>query len=83
MTDRSGDARYPSFKGIMAAKKKPVETLGLADLGIEAAEVGPAGARSAVDTATRRPPRTKGEIFADEGTGGVGLAAFLTAKKFI
>ena len=67
----SGDARYPSFKGIMAAKKKPVETLGLADLGIEAAEVGPAGARSAVDTAARRPPRTKGEIVADEGTGGV------------
>ncbi len=83
VTDRSGDARYPSFKGIMAAKKKPLETLGLADLGIEAAQVGPAGARSAVDTATRRPPRTKGEIVADEGTGGAGLAAFLTIKKFI
>ncbi|WP_329235535.1 electron transfer flavoprotein subunit beta/FixA family protein [Streptomyces canus] len=83
VTDRSGDPRYPSFKGIMAAKKKPVETLGLADLGIEAAQVGRAGARSAVDTAARRPPRTKGEIVADEGTGGVGLAAFLTAKKFI
>ncbi|MET7725122.1 electron transfer flavoprotein subunit beta/FixA family protein [Streptomyces mirabilis] len=82
-TDRSGDARYPSFKGIMAAKKKPLETLDLADLGIDAAQVGRSAARSAVDTAARRPPRTKGEIAVDEGTGGTGLATFLTAKKFI
>ena len=83
VTDRSGDARYPSFKGIMAAKKKPLETLDLADLGIEATEVGTAGARSAVDTATRRPPRSQGEIVPDDGTGGTVLAAFLTTKKFI
>jgi electron transfer flavoprotein beta subunit len=83
VTDRSGDARYPSFKGIMAAKKKPLETLGLADLGIDAEQVGRTGARSAVDAAARRPPRTKGEIVTDEGAGGAGLAAFLTAKKFI
>ncbi|MFJ9245099.1 electron transfer flavoprotein subunit beta/FixA family protein [Streptomyces sp. NPDC101776] len=83
VTDRSGDARYPSFKGIMAAKKKPLETLDLADLGIDAGQVGRTGARSAVDTATRRPPRTKGELVSDDGTGGVGLAAFLTAKKFV
>ncbi|MER5182467.1 electron transfer flavoprotein subunit beta/FixA family protein [Streptomyces sp. NPDC002896] len=83
VTDRSGDARYPSFKGIMAAKKKPVETLDLADLGIDPEQVGRTGARSAVDTAAKRPPRTKGEIVADEGAGGAGLASFLTAKKFI
>jgi electron transfer flavoprotein beta subunit len=83
VTDRSGDARYPSFKGIMAAKKKPLETLGLADLGIDTGQVGRTAARSAVDTATRRPPRTKGELVSDDGTGGVGLAAFLTAKKFV
>lgn len=82
VTDRSGDARYPSFKGIMAAKKKPLETLGLADLGIDAGQVGRTAARSAVDTATRRPPRTKGELVSDDGTGGIGLATFLTAKKF-
>ncbi|MER7926075.1 electron transfer flavoprotein subunit beta/FixA family protein [Streptomyces sp. NPDC096057] len=82
VTDRSGDARYPSFKGILAAKKKPLETLTLADLGIDAAEVGRAAARSAVDSATRRPPRTKGELVTDDGAGGIGLAAFLTAKKF-
>ncbi|MBA4863439.1 electron transfer flavoprotein subunit beta/FixA family protein [Streptomyces sp. PSKA54] len=83
VTDRSGDARYPSFKGIMAAKKKPLETLDLADLGIAPEQVGRTGARSAVDTAAKRPPRTQGEIVADDGAGGVGLATFLTAKKFI
>ncbi|MFE7620605.1 electron transfer flavoprotein subunit beta/FixA family protein, partial [Streptomyces sp. NPDC057496] len=40
VTDQSGEARYPSFKGIMAAKKKPVESWDLSDLGIEAEEVG-------------------------------------------
>ncbi|WP_328429750.1 electron transfer flavoprotein subunit beta/FixA family protein [Streptomyces sp. NBC_00443] len=83
VTDRSGDARYPSFKGIMAAKKKPVETLDLADLGIDPAQVGFSGARSAVGATARRPPRTQGEIVVDDGAGGAALAAFLTAKKFI
>ena len=40
VTDQSGEARYPSFKGIMAAKKKPLETYSLAELGIAAAQVG-------------------------------------------
>ena len=40
VTDQSGEARYPSFKGIMAAKKKPLETYSLADLGVDAGEVG-------------------------------------------
>ena len=40
VTDQSGEARYPSFKGIMAAKKKPLETWSLADLGVDAGEVG-------------------------------------------
>ena len=44
VTDQTGEARYPSFKGIMAAKKKTVETWGLADLGIDPAQVGTAGA---------------------------------------
>ncbi len=40
VTDQSGEARYPSFKGIMAAKKKPLETWSLSDLGVEADQVG-------------------------------------------
>ncbi|MGC5262115.1 electron transfer flavoprotein subunit beta/FixA family protein, partial [Streptomyces cyaneofuscatus] len=62
VTDQSGEARYPSFKGIMAAKKKPVESLDLDDLGLDANEVGLAGAWTAVDSATERPARTAGTI---------------------
>jgi electron transfer flavoprotein beta subunit len=83
VTDRTGEARYPSFKGIMAAKKKPLESLDLDDLGIESEQVGLSAAWSAVESATKRPPRTKGEVVTDEGEGGVQLAAFLAAKKFI
>ncbi|MFF7019390.1 electron transfer flavoprotein subunit beta/FixA family protein, partial [Streptomyces sp. NPDC008259] len=83
VTDQSGEARYPSFKGIMAAKKKPVESLDLDDLGLEADEVGLAGAWTAVDSAAERPARTAGTIVKDEGEGGKQLAEFLAGQKFI
>ena len=83
VTDQSGEARYPSFKGIMAAKKKPLETLDLSDLDLEAEQLGLAGARTAVDSATERPARTAGEIVTDEGQGAKALAAFLAERKFI
>jgi electron transfer flavoprotein beta subunit len=83
VTDQTGEARYPSFKGIMAAKKKPVETLTLADLGVEPAQVGLGGAWSAVESVTKRPPRQAGTIVTDEGDGGVKLAEFLATNKFI
>ncbi|MGW7007112.1 electron transfer flavoprotein subunit beta/FixA family protein [Streptomyces sp. NPDC054933] len=83
VTDQSGEARYPSFKGIMAAKKKKVESLDLSDLGIEEDEVGLAGAWTKVDSATERPARTAGTIVTDEGEGGKQLAAFLAEQKFI
>ncbi|MEU4213187.1 electron transfer flavoprotein subunit beta/FixA family protein [Streptomyces sp. NPDC026206] len=83
VTDQSGEARYPSFKGIMAAKKKPVESLDLSDLGIDADEVGLEGAWTKVDEATERPARTAGTIVKDEGEGGKQLAEFLAGQKFI
>jgi electron transfer flavoprotein beta subunit len=83
VTDQSGEARYPSFKGIMAAKKKPVEVLGLSDLGVEPAEVGLAGAWTAVDDVAQRPPRQAGTIVKDEGEGGRQLATYLAEQKFI
>jgi electron transfer flavoprotein beta subunit len=83
VTDRTGEARYPSFKGIMAAKKKPVETWSLADLGVDPAQVGLAGARTTVLTATRRPARTAGQMVKDDGDGGRVLADFLAAQRFI
>ena len=83
VTDRTGEARYPSFKGIMAAKKKPVQNWSLADLGIEPALVGLASARTAVLTTTRRPARSAGQLVKDDGDGGRALADFLAAQRFI
>jgi electron transfer flavoprotein beta subunit len=84
VTDQSGEARYPSFKGIMAAKKKPLETYSLADLGVDAGDVGLSAAWTEVTETTERPPRTAGEIVKDEdGSGAVALAEFLASKKFI
>ncbi|HEX5968845.1 MAG TPA: electron transfer flavoprotein subunit beta, partial [Intrasporangium sp.] len=83
VTDQINEPRYPSFKGIMAAKKKPVETWGLADLGVDAAQVGLDAAWTKVESFAARPPRTQGTIVTDEGDGGQKLAAFLAERKFI
>ncbi|MFI1287691.1 electron transfer flavoprotein subunit beta/FixA family protein [Streptomyces sp. NPDC020792] len=83
VTDQSGEARYPSFKGIMAAKKKPVQSWDLSDLDIDEDEVGLENAWTAVDSATERPARTAGTIVKDEGEGGKQLAEFLASQKFI
>ena len=84
VTDQSGEARYPSFKGILAAKKKPMETWSLGDIGVEADQVGLSVAWSEVEDTTARPPRTAGEIVTDEdGSGATALTEFLASKKFI
>jgi electron transfer flavoprotein beta subunit len=81
--DTINEPRYPSFKGIMAAKKKPVQTLSLAELGIAPAEVGFAGATSEVAAHTGRPPRLSGQKIVDGGEGGVRLVEFLATEKFV
>jgi electron transfer flavoprotein beta subunit len=83
VTDQINEPRYPSFKGIMAAKKKPVQTWALADLGIDPALVGLAGAWTTVESFAKRPPRAQGQIVTDEGDGGTKLAEFLSAQKFV
>jgi len=81
--EKINEPRYPSFKGIMAAKKKPVTSLGLADVGIDASEVGLANALSAVTSSQAKPPKSAGEKVTDEGDGGSKAAAFLVAQKLI
>ena len=77
VTDKTGEARYPSFKGIMAAKKKTVEQWTLADLGV-------AAGHSAVATAASlRPARAAGVKVEDDGSGAIKLADFLTERKFV
>ena len=83
VTDQANEPRYPNFKGIMAARKKPVEVLGLADLGIEAAVVGDAGARTEVVDAARRPARENRILVTDDGDAGLRLAAYLVENKLV
>jgi len=81
--DTINEPRYPSFKGIMEAKKKPVRTLSLSDLGVPAEEVGFAGASTAVREHSRRPAREGGTRVTDEGEGGTRLVEFLVSEKFV
>ncbi len=83
VVEKINEPRYPTFKGIMAAKKKPVQVLSLADLGVDAGSVGLAGASSWVEDFAARPPRQAGVIVKDEGDGGASAAGFLAERKFI
>jgi len=83
VVEKINEPRYPSFKGIMAAKKKPVETLTLADLEIDPAQAGLAASASEVVSWAARPPRQAGTIVPDEGDGGDKAADFLATRKFI
>jgi electron transfer flavoprotein beta subunit len=83
VVEKINEPRYPSFKGIMAAKKKPVEKLGVADIGIDPGQVGLVSAATEVVSFASRPPRQAGTVVKDEGDGGVKAAEFLAAQKFI
>jgi electron transfer flavoprotein beta subunit len=83
VVEKINEPRYPSFKGIMAAKKKPLTTLTLADANIEAGKVGLDGSGTSVADVTARPPKAAGQIVKDEGDGGTKLADFLIAQKLV
>jgi electron transfer flavoprotein beta subunit len=77
------EPRYPSFKGIMAARSKPVDEVTVADLGIEAGEVGSAGARQEVVSVRAAEERASGEIVVDEGDAHERVVAFLEQIKVL
>ncbi len=81
--EKINEPRYPSFKGIMAAKKKTIESKSLADISISANEVGSAGAWSVVESAQARPPREKGVKIEDSGDSGTKLADYLAEKRLV
>jgi electron transfer flavoprotein beta subunit len=83
VVEKINEPRYPSFKGIMAAKKKPLDTLTVPEADIDPAMVGLAASTTTVDDFAARPPRSAGTITKDEGDGGSKLADFLTEQKFI
>jgi electron transfer flavoprotein beta subunit len=81
--DTINEPRYPSFKGIMAAKKKPVVTLSLADLGIDPSTVGLAAATTQVLDFAGRPPKGEGVKVTDEGDGAEKFVGFLAGQKIV
>jgi electron transfer flavoprotein beta subunit len=83
VVEKINEPRYPSFKGIMAAKKKPLTTLTLADAGIEAGQVGLATAPSQVVEFANKPPRQAGQVVKDEGDGGTKIADYLASQKLV
>jgi electron transfer flavoprotein beta subunit len=76
------EPRYASFKGIMAAKSKPLETLSVADLGL-AGDVGAAGARQKIVEVVAAESRQAGEKYVDEGDGAQKIVAFLESIKVL
>ncbi|MGH4025844.1 MAG: electron transfer flavoprotein subunit beta/FixA family protein [Pseudonocardiaceae bacterium] len=83
VNEKINEPRYPSFKGIMAAKKKPVAALSLSDVGLDPSEVGLAGATSTVTGSAPRPPREAGQVITDDGDGAAKLAEYLIGQKLI
>jgi electron transfer flavoprotein beta subunit len=83
VVEKINDPRYPSFKGIMAAKSKPIDVKSLGDLGVDAGEVGLANAWSQVASFENAPPRAAGQTVKDEGNGGTAIAEYLASKKLI
>ena len=83
IVEKANEPRYPSFKNIMAAKKKPVTTLTLADLGVDGSSVGLEASWSRVNDATKRPPKAAGVVVTDEGDGGHQLVEFLVAQQLV
>ena len=77
------EPRYPSFKGIMAAKSKPIDVVTVSDLGVDAGEIGFGGARQEIVDVTQAEARGSGEIVVDEGDGAQRIVAFLEELKLI
>jgi electron transfer flavoprotein beta subunit len=81
--DTINEPRYPSFKGIMAAKKKPVETKSLADLGVDPSTLGLGAATTQVLDFAGRPPKGEGVKVTDEGDGAQKFVEFLASQKIV
>ena len=81
VVERIHEPRYPSFKGIMAARKAPLERLTLADLGVDASTVGDAGSRTRVLDAQLRPPRSRGALITENGAQA--LVDYLKTQKLV
>jgi electron transfer flavoprotein beta subunit len=83
VSDAINEPRYPSLKGIMGAKKKPSETLSLADLGLDASAVGEAGSKTEVLALGSPPPRGDSRRIDGDGDAPQAIVDFLAEKRLI
>jgi electron transfer flavoprotein beta subunit len=83
VSDAINEPRYPSLKGIMGAKKKPQETLGLSDVGVEADRVGDAGSRTQVLALGEPPPRGESRRIEEDGNAADAIVEFLAEKRLV
>lgn len=81
--EQIAEARFPNFRGIMGAKKKPVESLSIGDLGLDSKDVGAANSWSVVREVSPRPPRSGGTIITDDGTAAAQLVDYLANAKLV
>jgi electron transfer flavoprotein beta subunit len=82
VTERFDYARFPNFKGVLTAKKKPVETISLAEVGLDAAEVSTLKRTQVLSTA-ERPARAAGTTIEDDGTAAATLVEFLATNRLV
>lgn len=83
VVEKINEPRYPSFKNIMAAKKAPMETVSLSDLGVDSSAVGLSAAWTTVASFADRPAKAAGTKVVDEGNAAAQLEEFLVTQKFI
>ncbi len=83
VSDAINTPRYPALKAIMAAKKKPLEKLGLGDLGLEASQVGTAGSGTTVTAFAPPPAKAGGVKIEDDGSGADKIVEFLAGRNLV
>ena len=83
VSDAINEPRYPSLKGIMGAKKKPFETLSLADVGVDAGEAGEAGSKTEVLALAEPPSRGDARKIEDDGNAAQAIVDFLAEKRLV
>jgi electron transfer flavoprotein beta subunit len=83
VSDAVNEPRYPSLKGIMGAKKKPQETLTLAELGVDAAQVGEAGSKTEVYALGPPPARGESRRIDGDGNAAEAIVEFLAEKRLV
>ena len=83
VSDAINEPRYPSLKGIMGAKKKPQETIALAELGVSSDEAGEAGSGTVVRELKQPPPRGESVVVEDDGSAPQRIVEYLAEQKLV